>query len=362
MSREERLEAIRNLEAICESPIIAYVTGDRHPLVRGIADDDIRVLYSHLRNIGSQKRINLFIYTRGGDVRVPPRVVHLLREHTEEVYTLVPYRAHSGGTSICLGSDYIMMGEMAELSPVDSSTTSPYNPQAIEGDPRDLTKKIPISVEDVNAYLNLATERAGLINEQQKIETFRALTTRYQALALGNVHRVYNLVRTLTPQLLALQLKKPEEATRIPEITKALTETYTHNYLISRKMAKKLGLKVIEPDEKMESAMWHLYEVYEKDLHLRELFDAEEIVGDNQSVTVTYDVAYIESARRGDVYKMEVTVKRILGGSQSVAMPTQLRGTPTSPRAPSAPPPIPLSEEFEVKLKPKGWVCLTGEG
>jgi len=344
MTRKERLEAIKNLEAICKSPIITYITGDRHPAISyQIADDAIRILHAHLEIMGSQNRTNLFLYTRGGAVVAPPRIVRLIREYAKEFHVLVPYRAHSAGTSICLGADNIIMGKMGELSPIDPRTASPFNPQAAQGDPRDLATKIPIGVEDVTAYLSLASERANLISEQQKIEVFRALTTQASPLALGNVQRVHNIIRLLTPELLAFQLKDPAERIKIPEITKALTETYTHDYLISRDVAEKLGLKVTKPDAKLETAIWQLYEIYEKDLRLREIFDPEDILGDQESTTITCDVAYIESIHKGHVNKLEVSITR-----QRPIVPQM----PPMIPAPTAPP---TAEEFTVKLKPKGW-------
>jgi hypothetical protein len=346
MSRAERAATIKELETVCDSPVITYVTGDRHPVISAqISDDAIRVLYRHLEAIGHQNRINLFLYTRGGMLVAPPRIVHLFREYADTFYTLVPYRAHSAGTSICLGADGIVMGKMGELSPVDPSTANPFNPQAVQGDPRNLMTKIPISVEDVTAYLSLAAEKANLISEAQKIEVFRALTSKIDPIALGSVHRVYNIIRSLTPELLAFQLKGVEEKTKIPEITKALTEIYTHDYLISRDIAKRIGLKVIIPETQMESTIWKLYEIYEKDLHLREIFDPEELLGTQDSTRITCDVAFIESTHRGDVFPLEVSIRR--------RPPTPVPQMPPGLPMPVAPRPPP--EEVTVKLKAKGW-------
>lgn len=346
MTRAERVAALKELETVCNSPVITYVTGDRHPAISfQISDDAIRVLHRHLEAFGHQNRINLFLYTRGGMLVAPPRIVHLFREYADTFYTLVPYRAHSAGTSICLGADGIVMGKMGELSPVDPSTANPFNPQAVQGDPRNPMTKVPISVEDVTAYLSLA-EKAGLISEAQRIEVFRALTNKVEPIALGNVHRVYNIIRSLTPELLAFQLKGVEEKTKIPEITKALTETYTHDYLISRDIAKRIGLKVIIPEAQIESAMWKLYEIYEKDLHLREIFDPEELLGTQDSTRITCDVAFIESTHRGDVFPLEVSIRRRLPTPVQQMLP---------PGLPMPAPPRPPQEEVTVKLKAKGW-------
>jgi len=352
MPRKERVDALKNLEKACKSPVISYVTGDRHPAISGqIAEDAVRVIYEHLQALGSQDRINLFLYTRGGDLMAPPRIVRLIREYAKEFYALVPYRAHSAGTSICLGADFIIMGKMGELSPVDPSTVGPFNPQAVQGDPRNPQTKIPISVEDVRAYLFLSTEKANLTSEQQRIETFRALTSQVNPLALGNIQRVLDVIRFLTPELLDFQLKTPEEKIRITEITKVLTEKYTHDNLISRDLAEKIGLKVTKPDGNLESAMWSLYEAYERDLELRKVFDPEEILGDQESRRITCDVAYIETVHKGHAFSLEAIISRRV-------QPTPLPPTPTP--MPIQPRP-PITGEFDVKLKTKGWREIKGE-
>jgi len=49
MSRAERLKIIKKLEGLLESPVLTYITGDRHPAIRAaIADDAVRILYRHL--------------------------------------------------------------------------------------------------------------------------------------------------------------------------------------------------------------------------------------------------------------------------------------------------------------------------
>lgn len=381
MPRPDRLEIVGRLEKLLGSPVITYVTGDRHPAIRAqISYDAIRVLYRHLESLnpdeGKIPRINLFLYTRGGMLEAPPRIVHLIREYSETFYTLVPYRAHSAGTSLCLGSDEIIMGKMGELSPIDPSTSGPYNPQAIPGDPRNPLTKIPISVEDVGAYLSLAQDMAGLVSEQQKTEVFKALTEKYQPLALGNVQRVYNVIRSLTPEMLEFQLKTPEEKIKIPEITKALTETYTHSHLICRDVAEKIGLKINRPEREIEYEMWRLYEAYERDLQLQSIFDPEEVIGDQESETITCDVAFIESMSRGDMYSIEVKVIRPQRQPQQQLILRQL-GTPPQVRPASsaqlseAPTQLPPSQpaaqlpqesvEFTVKIKILGWTEITEE-
>lgn len=349
MSSQDRIDAITTLEKEYGCSVITYITGDRNPTQKAMSDEDVRVLYEHLVGIGrGAKRIGLFIYSRGGDLLVPARIVHLVREYSEALDVLVPYRAHSAATLLCIGADSIVMGEMAELTSVDPTTANPFNPQAVQGDPRDLANKIPISVEDVEAYFSLASDRAKLVSEREKIEIFKALTNTVQPMALGNIHRISRDIRNLAPRLLSFQLKQPDEKGKIPNITKALTETFVHRYPISRKIAEEIGLKVAYPEQKLEEAMWGLYQLYEKDLQLNSIFDPETILGTHPSAKITSNIGFIESSKRGDAYGLEISVTRPQVPAQTMSI-----GIPSAPTA--QPPRIPTTEEYRVRLKPKGW-------
>jgi hypothetical protein len=67
---------------------------------------------------------------------------------------------------ICLGADQILIGKMGELNPVDPTTANAFNPlDAVN--PRN---RVPISVEDVRAYLSLAKDKDGLASEDKILE------------------------------------------------------------------------------------------------------------------------------------------------------------------------------------------------
>lgn len=191
-TRANRLELIQNIESKRASRLISYVTATRRTLGAQIASDVIPHFREHLADIGKVEKIDLFLITRGGHTLTPHRLVGLLREFGKGLGVLIPYMAHSAGTMIALGADEIVMGPMAELGPVDPSVGNDFNPVLDPGDapggkltiPR---PRMPISVEDVSAYLTLAQERAGLSKRGSMVEAFKALTDRIHPLALGNI-------------------------------------------------------------------------------------------------------------------------------------------------------------------------------
>ncbi len=271
MNRQKRLDLLAEIENIRDSSVICYITGDRENVSTRVAPDIIRIFFRHLEQFGLQKKIDLFLYTRGGDVLTPWRLVNLIREYTANFSVLIPFRAYSAGTLICLGANEIVMGKMGELGPIDPSVANAFNPD----DPNNPHAKVPVSVEDVVSFIELAIERAHLTDPQHLISIFSFLTEKVHPLALGNVHRNYSLIRFLARRLLELHYANSDKE-RIPDIIDYLTQRlYAHNYMIPRREASnKIGLNVLFPDNNLEMLMWQLYCEYEKELKLLEPFNA----------------------------------------------------------------------------------------
>jgi pimeloyl-ACP methyl ester carboxylesterase len=99
----------------------------------------------------------LVVYTLGGDANAPWPFVNFLRSYCDELFVLVPFWAHSAGTLIALGADKIYMTRFATLSPIDPSVTNEFNPQ----DPANPGERIPVAVEDVLAFFQLASEQGA---------------------------------------------------------------------------------------------------------------------------------------------------------------------------------------------------------
>lgn len=274
MGRQERVELMRNIARRRKAGLICYITGDRENVSTRIAPDVTPVFYRHLEMLGAQPRIDLFLYTRGGDVLTPWRLVQLVREYADELGVLVPFRAYSAGTLICLGADEIVMGKMGELGPIDPSVVNAFNPQ----DPLNACARIPVNVEDVYSYLALARDKAGLSDGSQLSGVFTLLAERIHPLALGNVHRNYLLIRSLAKKLLQLR-RKPLLEDSVRNIVDYLTEKlYAHNYVITRReAAEEFGLPVVYPDKELEKSMWQLCQEYSRALVLEDPFNPEDV-------------------------------------------------------------------------------------
>ena len=309
----DKKQLIQKIEELRNSRVITYLTSDRQgPMNARIAMDVIPIISKQLRNIGKTEKIDLFLYSTGGDTMVPWRMVSMIREYCDKFSVLVPYKAHSAATMISLGADEIVMSDLSELSPIDPSTANVFNPQ----DPQNPQNKIPISVEDVMAYFDLAKNKFGIKNDEELAKVFNKFVEsnpQIHPLALGNVNRTHNLIRVLAKRLLKSQ-KSPMREEEIEEIVDYFTEKlYSHQYFIGRKEAKEdLGVKsVAYADEKLSVAMTDLYSEYAKEMDLGILWNAENELGVNAMQTrKDYKIAYIQSAQFSNYFELTLEYKK----------------------------------------------------
>jgi len=309
----ERKTLIKNIEDLRNSKVITYLTGDREGPIRAqIGIDIIPVISKQLRIIGKTSNIDLFLYSTGGDTMVPWRLVSMIREYCDKFSVLIPYKAHSAATMIALGADEVIMTDLSELSPIDPSTANVFNPQ----DPQNPQVKIPISVEDVMAYFDLAKNKFGIKNEEELVKIFNKFiesNPQIHPLALGNVNRIHNLIRMLAKRLLRSH-KLPMKEDEIDKIVDYFTEKlYSHQYFIGRKEAKEdLELKtVIYADEDLSRAMTDLYEEYAKEMELGKIWNPENELGANVSQTSKeYKIAFIESVELSNYFELSLEYRR----------------------------------------------------
>jgi len=304
---------IQQIESFRNSKVITYITSDRKPPVGArIAMDIIPVFSRQLRSIGKVPQIDLFLYSTGGDTMVPWRLVSMIREYCDKFSVLIPYKAHSAATMIALGADEIVMSDLSELSPIDPSTANVFNPQ----DPRNPQARIPISVEDVMAYFDLAKNKIGIKDEKELTEIFKKFiesNPQIHPLALGNINRVHNLIRILAKRLLKSH-KNPMAEEEINKIVDYFTEKlYSHQYFIGRKEAKEdLGIKTVTyADDYLSDLMSRLLEEYKKEMELEKIWNPEIEIGENQAYAKkSYKVAFIESTNQTNYFEQVIEFKK----------------------------------------------------
>lgn len=307
-------ELIIEIEKLRNSKVITYLTSDRPgPVNARIAGDVISIISNQLRQIGKTQNIDLFIYSTGGDTMVPWRLVSMIREYCDKFSVLIPYKAHSAATMISLGADEIVMTDLSEISPIDPSTANVFNPS----DPQNPQNKIPISVEDVMAYFDLAKNKFGIKTDEDLTKIFNKFVEsnpQIHPLALGNINRTHNLIRQLAERLLKSHVSKLRED-EVKKIVDYFTEKlYSHQYFIGRKEAKEeLGVKtVLEADPLLSKAITELYEEYKREMGLGiNTWNPEMELGINLAQNrKNYKIACIESAKLENYFELSLEFKK----------------------------------------------------
>ena len=323
----KRQELIKKIAEKRDTNVVTYITADR-PNVNAIMEpNDIRVFRDHLDGLSNSKPIDLFIFSNGGVSTTAWALVNLLREYTDKLTVLIPYKAFSCATSVAIGADEILMGKLGTLGPIDPTVANEFNP-IVNG------RRVGISVEDISAYSGLAKSIFGLRRQPQVSEVFTQLATDIKPLALGNAYRHYLKARDDAHKLLGLHTKSLIDKYKARKVVATLVEKlYFHGHHINRKEAKSIGLKIMEPDEIVESLMWDLYLEYEKDLDFKNPYQ--------DTITSGRDIVLcaIESESRSDrrAAQQKITTMNfpqdakltVVDGQPAILMGTTLLGIQT---------------------------------
>ena len=270
-----RVAYYEKLEQGLNGKILAYITGDRPNFETRIAPDVIDMFISHLDKIGPVDHIILFLYTRGGDISAAWNIVNLLRMYCDDLTVIVPHKAHSSGTIISLGANRIVMTKQATLSPIDPSLNNPLNP-IIPNHPGKAT--IPVSVEAVKGYIELAKEEFSIQDQAALGNILVKLTEYVHPLVLGQVYRSRAQIKMIASKLLKNQVKDREKVSKIIDFL--CSDSGSHDYTINRREAQtELGLNIEKPTSEQYVTIKDIYDDFSSELGFGEIFDPQMIQG-----------------------------------------------------------------------------------
>lgn len=330
MEFETIINMIKETQNMRNSKLLVYFTGDRRKRETKIGMDVFPLINEHLSQLKETKKLDLLLYSTGGITMAGFGLVNLFREYCDDFNVIVPFKAWSCATLICLGANEIIMGKLGQLSPIDPYLPHPLGPN-IQGTPQ----TVPISVEDVSAFIDLAKE-SGLKNKESLKLAFDNLSKSVHPLALGAVHRTKEQNEFLADYLLSYHLFDKKQ---IQHIINILTkERFSHNYLIGRNEAKKiLKLNIVDPERELEQLIMSLFNEYSRFLSLNDDFNPSAFLGEENKKRGLFNRAIIQSEKLTHVFQTESIIER-----KTVKMPTM---------------PLPQTVYPETILK-QGWVRL----
>src|SRR5229473_8223115 len=94
--RQDRTQLIAQIEQMRSSHVICYLTSDRENAVGLMAKDAIPLFFNHLKQFADHRKVDVFIFTVGGDTLAAFGLSRLLREFTQSVGALIPEKCQSG--------------------------------------------------------------------------------------------------------------------------------------------------------------------------------------------------------------------------------------------------------------------------
>ncbi|MGA2143029.1 MAG: ATP-dependent Clp protease proteolytic subunit [Brevinematales bacterium] len=301
MSYKTRKPLYKILEDIRGSKLIVYITGDRRGWETQIHEEVLDLLITHLDIINKHQKISLYLYSRGGNTLAAWGIVNLIRQFCKEFEVIVPSKARSAATLICLGSNNIVMTKQATLGPIDPSVSTPLNPQIPNPQAPGTTMPYPVNVEAIKGFIELAKEELKIKNSNELAALLTSLMEKVNPLVLGEVFRARAQIQMLARKLLKNHISDENKRKKIIEFL--CSELGSHDYTINRKEAKEeLHLPVEIPDDNLYKIIKEIYDDIFNDLQLNKAFDPITLLGSNISADYSITRALVESLDGGSDY------------------------------------------------------------
>lgn len=319
----DRIDLYKHIEAERQSKLLVYITSTRGGLETQIANDILPKFTEHLDKLGDTQKITLYLYTNGGNTLAAWSLVNLIRSFCKEFEVIIPANCFSSGTLICLGSDNIVMTKQATLGPIDPSVNGPFNPM-IPGI-NDPNAKLPVSVEYVNAYIEMAKTNFGINDQSCMKDLLLSLSEKIHPMTLGQVYRTRSQIQMLARKLMKWHKLTPEQE---DEIIKFLcSESGSHDYSIHRGEAvEHLGLHVEKPTMDFYKVIKAVYDDISKELEFENPYNPNILLNQQNPYHYSFRRGLIESLYNGtDVYVSEgdLSITQVGGMGPMGPMPVQ---------------------------------------
>ena len=277
---------------------MSFITSERLGMDTRIAHDCIDPFVDILDGMGPTQRISLILHTRGGDTLAAWRLINLIRMFCDELHVLIPSMALSAGTLISIGADSVTMTRQAVLGPIDPSINDLLNPRV---EMHGQSTPVPVSVESVRGYLDLAREELNIKESEQLTSMLIKLTTHIHPLVLGSIFRTQSQIRFLARKLLSRQL---DDTAAIESIINFLcADSGSHDYTINRREAIELGLMVDKPSDTINKLMRSIHLSFMDELKVTEPYSPHSILQNaeiGEACPYSIPRGFIESTANGD--------------------------------------------------------------
>jgi hypothetical protein len=290
---KDRVDLYKEIEKSRNSKLLVYITGDRPGMETQIHPEILDYFIDHLDKMGKQRKITLFLYTRGGSTLAAWSLVNLIRQFCEDFEVVVPSKAQSAGTLICIGANRIVMTKQATLGPIDPSLNSPLCPQNPMA-PQNPQIRIPVSVESIKGFFQFLQNDLKINSEVNLKDILINLSNQVHPLVLGDIYRSSTQIQMLAKKLLSKQIKDKEKIEKI--IAFLCSDSGSHDYTIYRREAQNdLGLSIEKPDDNLYAIIKSTFDDIKLELELNKPYNPNIMLGANQTADYSCRKVLIES-------------------------------------------------------------------
>jgi hypothetical protein len=260
---------LKKIQARVDGVLLTYWTSTSG----SVCDNDVLALQDLLQAIGPQPRLTLLVKSDGGSGMAALRMVHLLRRYTRRLTVVAPLNCASAATMLALGADRIGMGPLSYLTAVDTSLEHDLSPV-------DHTNQlVAVSNDEVERVIRLwreSAERATNVNPYQELYKY------LHPLVIGSLDRASSLSLMLCREILGYHMKDKAKADRI---SRQLNSSYpAHQYPITSREARRLGLDVFDLDPALDELLQDLNLIY-SEMGQRAITDFDELNHHDNEIT-----------------------------------------------------------------------------
>jgi len=247
-----RQKLYEKLEKEIKIPVISFFTSFIYPV--SIEDNDANMLEGVLQKSDLSKGLMLFLSSPGGDALAAERIINLCRGYSEtgKYQVIVPSKAKSAATMICLGAEKLIMSKSSELGSIDPQVIYQENGQTKRSSIYNLTESYKrLFSEAINTKGNLQPYIQQLSHyDTREIEEMKMVSALSEDIALKALHS------GMLTELNKEDIEKKIEIFLIPE-----KEVKTHGRAIYALSAQNCGLNVEMVDPR--SILWKItYELF----------------------------------------------------------------------------------------------------
>lgn len=220
----------------------------------GIEHDDCDMLQSVLQHTDCTNGLVVMVNSPGGDGLAAERIVNTCRAYsgTNDYWVIVPGKAKSAATIMCMGASKIMMGLPSELGPVD--------PQIFHREDDSFKQFSAYSL--VSGYEKLFK---GAVRTKGRLEPYIQQLGKFDVRDINKYKDLIKLSEDIAVKVLKSGTMRNKSKAEIRKSIKIFLDpaagTIIHSRSINRDEARSCGLNV--EDMNVHSAEWiAVYELY----------------------------------------------------------------------------------------------------